>query len=346
MKATQRDFAAMAPKAARECSIFFFCGPDEAGASAAAEQICELIEDPGERVEIAGSTLRKDPAVLGDEARSVSLFGGARHIVVRAVGEEALEAIRVLIETNEAGAAEPCKVIVIATSASDKSRTAKLLEKRPDALVAMFYPPDLASVTAAVRRMADAAGLRLGGDLAERIARASGLDLRLARSEIEKLAIYCDATAQSPKSLSAEDLEAAGAACEDDGFAALVNAVMGGQLGRVDSELRRMREIGMNPVGLLLAIERRAALLAAVHSQLGPSANFDRMSRAEKGRLGIFFKEEREIRVQLMRWRPQKLERLVVRLMAAHRQLLANSHSAELFLAQELAEITRFAARR
>ena len=43
MKATQRDFASTARRAADQCGIFFFCGPDEAGASAAAQSITELL---------------------------------------------------------------------------------------------------------------------------------------------------------------------------------------------------------------------------------------------------------------------------------------------------------------
>ena len=175
MKATQRDFASTARRAAEQCGIFFFCGPDEAGASAAAQSIVQLLPQPSERVEISGADLRKDPALLGDEARSGSLFGDKRHIFVRANGDEAHDALQVLIETSEGGAGEAAPVLVVATSATDKSRTAKLLEKRKDALVAMFWPPDLQSVSASVRQMADAAGLRLGGDLAERIARAAGL---------------------------------------------------------------------------------------------------------------------------------------------------------------------------
>ena len=89
MKATQRDFAATAPRAARECRIFFFCGQDEAGAAAAADRIAALLDGPGERVELSGAELRKDPVLLGDEARSTSLFGDKRHIVVRASGEGA-----------------------------------------------------------------------------------------------------------------------------------------------------------------------------------------------------------------------------------------------------------------
>ncbi len=346
MKATQRDFAQTAERAAAQCSIFFFCGPDEAGAAAAAQRIVELLPEAGERCEISGADLRSDPARLGDEARSTSLFGDKRHILVRANGEEAHDALKALIETGEAGAGDAAPVLVVATSATDKSRTAKLLEKRKDALVAMFYPPDLAAVTMSVRGMADAAGLRLGGDLAERIARAAGLDVRLAQSEVTKLALYCDASPQAPKQASAADLEAIGAATEDDGFMPLVNAVLSGELGKLDRELRRMREHGMNPVGLLLAVERRAAQLAQIAAQLGPRGSLDDLGRGEKAQLGIFFREERDMRNQLRAWHRRKLERLGPRLLEAHRALLANSQAAETLVAQELVEIARFASRR
>jgi len=235
-----------------------------------------------------------------------------------------------------------------------KSRTAKLLEKRKDALVAMFYPPDLMSVAGSVRTMADSAGLRLGGDLAERIARAAGLDVRLAQSEVDKLALYMDADLQSPKQVSAEDYAEIGAATEEDGFGPLVNAVMGGEMGKLPTEVRRMKELGLNPVGLLLALERRAAQLAQISAKLGNRGSLDNLGRGEKAQLGIFWKEEREIRVQLGAWqkpagrgsKQSKLDRLIPRLVELHRSLLSNSQAAELLLAQDLAQIARFAARR
>lgn len=354
MKATQKDFARGLPAGATSLRIFFFCGPDEAGASAAANRLAAACPDAGERVELAGADLKRDPALLGDEARSTSLFGGARHIWVRASGDEAHDALQFLIETGEAGAGEAAPVIVVATSATDKSRTAKLLEKRKDALVAMFHPPDLSSVASAVRAMADAAGLRLGGDLAERIARGAGLDVRLAQSEIDKLALYCDADPQSPKSATLEDHAAIGAATEEDGFAPLVNAVLGGELGRLGGEVRRMRELGLNPVGVALALERRAAQLAQIAARIGPGGKIQSLGPGEKMSLGIFFREERAIIQQFERWtapasrgsQATRLDRLIGRLVALHRTLLANSQAAELLLAQELAEIARFAAKR
>lgn len=341
MKATQRDFAGMAAQAAAQARVFFFCGPDEAGTHDAAARIVSLLKDPGERVELAGADLRKDPVRLGDEARSVSLFGDSRHILARVNGDEAHDAIENLL----AGEGEPCPVLIVASSATDKSRTAKLLAGRPDALVAMFYPPDLRSVTATVRNMADAAGLRIGGDIAERIARGAGLDTRLAQSEVTKLALYLDASPESPRSGDAAALDAIGASTEEDGMSPLVNAVLGGETGRIAHELRRMRELGMNPVGLLLAIERRAAQLAALAAKLGPKDDVTALVKSEVAARRVFFKEERDVANQLRRWRGRKLERLVDRLMALHRTLLTHSQDAELLLAQGLAEITRAAAR-
>ena len=342
MKLTSRDFAAKARDVATNCSVFFFCGQDEAGASAAANDIAAMLPDPGERVEIPGAELRSDPAKLGDEARSTSLFGDKRHIWSRVAGDEAHEALKTLLETGDMGAGEACPVIVVATSATDKSRTAKLLEKRKDAVVAMFYPPDLRSVTQSVRGMGDAAGLKLDGAVAERIARAANLDVRLAQSEVTKLATYLDATPQSPRPATIEHLDAIGAASEEDGFASLVNAVLAGHGPKVAAEIARMRQIGLNPVGTLLAIERRAAQLARISAALG-NRRYQDLDKGEKARLGIFWKEERDIAEQVQRWRGPKLDRLTLRLTELHRELLTNSQSSELLLAQGLTGIARVA---
>ncbi|MEQ1497732.1 MAG: DNA polymerase III subunit delta [Novosphingobium sp.] len=342
MKATQKDFKSQAPRAAREARVFFFCGPDEAGAHDAAHQIAALLSDPGERVELSGADLKRDPVRLGDEARSSSLFGDARHIWVRAAGDEVHDAVQNLLNAE----GEPCPVLIVATSATDKSRTAKLLAARSDALVAMFYPPDLRSAAASVRGMADAAGVTLSGDLAERIARAALLDTRLAASEVTKLALYLDAGPQAPRQARSEDLDAIGAACDDDGFMPLVNVVLGGEVAKLGAELGRMREQGLNPVGLLLAFERRAAQLAQLAARMGPHGKVREFIEAESNARRVFWKDQRDLIQQLAVWRGRKLGRLTERLIELHRQLLANSQNSELLLAHGLAEIARAAAPR
>ena len=57
MKATNRDFLQTAKRAGGKCRLFFLCGQDEAGASAAAAKIIEALPDAGERVDLSGGDL-------------------------------------------------------------------------------------------------------------------------------------------------------------------------------------------------------------------------------------------------------------------------------------------------
>lgn len=342
MKANQKEFRRDAARLVRESRIFFFCGPDEAGAAAAAETAVAQMVEPGERIELAGGDLKSDPVRLSDEARSSSLFGGSRHIWVRANGDDAHDAVKNLIETFDAGEGTgACPVLIVASSATDKARTAKLLEKRGDALVAMFYPPDLKTMAQEVRDMGAAIGLEMTDDISERISRASGLDLRIARSEVEKLALYCDASPQAPRRVDRTALDAIGAATEEDGFMPLVNAVLSGDAAAIPDEFRRMRELSLNPVGLLLAFERRAAQLAQLAARLGRGGNAGTFIESERRAHRVFWRDAGDLKVQLGHWRGQRLNRLVRRLAETHRALLSNSQAAETLLAQELVEIAR-----
>src|SRR5690606_10182025 len=140
------------------------------------------------------------------------------------------------------------------------------------------------------------AGLRnMTAELAERIARAAGLDVRLALSEVTKLALYLDASPQAPRTPTAEDLDVIGAKTEEDGFAPLVNAVLAGDLNRVPGELRRMREVALNPVGVLLAFERRAAQLAQLAAKLGRGGRINDLLDAEQKAHRLFWRDKADL---------------------------------------------------
>lgn len=345
MKATQRNFAQVAAGAGRAAKIWFFCGQDDAGAHAALAKVIAGLADPGEKVEIDGGELKRDPVRLADETRSTSLFGDSRHIIVRANGDDAHDALKVVTDADAADIAQGWPVFVIASSATDKSRSAKLLEKRDDAVVVMFYTPDLASVTNEVRRLADSAGLRMGSELAQRIAGSVGLDVRMAASEIDKLALYLDAAPQAPRTATAADLDAIAAETEDDGMNALVDAVLSGDVAAVPGELARFRQLGLNPVGTVLAMERRAAQLVQIAARMGQGGDVAAFVSNEVQARRIFFKEQAAITRQLQCWRGPRLQRLTARLIALHRQLLADSQAAPLLFVAGCTEIARASRR-
>jgi DNA polymerase-3 subunit delta len=340
MKATQKTFSGMLDRALGQAKVFYFCGADEAGAGDAAARVITRLGD-AERVDFTGAELKRDPVRLADEARSTSLFGDRRVLFVTMSGDEAHDAIATLIADPVAG----WPVLVLATGATDKSRVAKLLTDRDDALVCVFYTPELRTVSETARTFADAAGLRLGGAMAETIAIAAGLDTRIVRSEVDKLALYLDASPESPRTARAEDLVAIGTATIDDSMGPLVNATLGGMVDRLGHELPRLASGDINPVGLLLAFERRAVQLAQLAARAGTGSNLNNFLDSEIQARRVFFRDKADLMLQLHKWRGARIERLLNRLALLHRALLTDSACAHLRMSQAVVEIARVSAR-
>lgn len=340
MKATHKTFAGMVERALGRVRVFYFCGADEAGAGDAAARVIARI-DAAQMIEFTGADLKRDPTRLTDEARSTSLFGDTTVIRIAMAGDDAHDAIANLLDDPVAG----WPVIAVASGATDKSRVAKLLELRDDALVTVFHPPDLNAVIEMVRNAGEAAGLRLSLPLAQRLAQAAALDTRIARSEIEKLALYCDASPQSPKTPSPDDMTAIGTVTSDDSMAPLVNATLGGMTERLHHELPRLTCGDFNPVGLLLALERRAVQLAQLTARMGSNGNVNKFMDQEAQARRVFFKDKADLTLQLHKWRGVRLERLLTRLAALHKSMLTDSNNAALRLQQSIVEIARAACR-
>ncbi len=340
MKATPKTLAGTLDRALRQARVFYFCGADEAGAGDAAALVASRLGE-AERVDLAGADLRRDPLRLADEARSTSLFGDRRVIMVNTAGDEAHDAVARLVADPVPG----WPVLVVASSATDKSRLAKLLTDRDDALVCVSYPPDLAAITATARALADAAGVHMGSTLAQSIALAAGLDTRVVRSELDKLALYLDASPASPRNATEADLAAIGTATVDDAMAPLVNAALGGVAERLARELPRLAAGDINPVGLLLAFERRAVQLAALAAKAGSAASLNQFLDGEIQARRVFFRDKPDLMLQLHKWRGARMERLLSKLAALHRALLTDSQGAQLRMQQAIVEIARVSAR-
>ena len=75
-------------KAPAETRFFLFHGPDDSGSRALAKALGAAMGAEAERIDLAGAELKADPARLADEAASISMFGGARWILVEPAGDE------------------------------------------------------------------------------------------------------------------------------------------------------------------------------------------------------------------------------------------------------------------
>jgi DNA polymerase-3 subunit delta len=292
-----------------------------------------------ERVDLAGSELKSDPARLADEAASISLFGGARYIWVEPAGDEATDAVSALIEASSAG--NP--VVVLAGALKPTSKLLKLALAAPCALALASYVPDGRDADKLVLEMAREYGLNMRPDVARRIADASGCNRAIIAQELEKFAIFLDAAPERPKPLENDVLDVLGAASEEGDLSRLVDSVSGGDSASLEAELLRLSSEGIEGIALIRAMLRRMSLLSKLRAEVDRGNSVDAVMASHSK--ALFWKEKPAVAQQLSRWRSDILAKGMGRLLEAERQVKAPGGLGPIAVDEELFAICRQAAR-
>lgn len=316
---------------------FLLYGPDQASSRALADRLAKAIGGDAERVDLDGATLAKDPARLADEAASISLFGGARYILVRG-GDEATEAVEALLDAPQAG--NP--VAIVAGALKPASRLLKLVTGSSDAMAFASYMPDARDAVPLVTGLAQPLGLRLTPDVARRIFEAAAGDRAVIGRELEKLALYVDASPENPGVAEQDALDAIGAGEGESSSAVLVDAVLTGAARDAVEELKQLAQAGEEGVPLIRRTLARLLQLASLRAEADASSVEAALAKAGKS---IFWKEQKTIEAELRRWSAPELARLIGRLTAVQAKLLAPATAGPVLVADELLMIARVAGR-
>ncbi|MEA3064278.1 MAG: polymerase subunit delta [Sphingomonadales bacterium] len=319
--------------------FFLLYGPDEAGSQSLVRLAAAGAGEQAERVDLSGAELRGDPARLADEAASISLFGGARYIVVQPAGDECLAAVEALLQAPAAG--NP--VLLLAGALKPASKLLKLALAEPAALALASYAPEGQEAERLVLEMARAEGLAVRPDVARRLADACAGNRAILALELQKLALYLDAAPDRVKPLDHEALDAVGAAAEEGDLSRLVDSVGSGNAAMLEAELLRLAGEGVEGIPLIRAVLRRMSLLSRLRAQVERGNSPDAVM-ASHGK-SLFWKEKDAIGRQLSRWRPEALARSVSRLLEAERQVKAPGGLGPRAVDEELFAICRQAAR-
>ena len=319
--------------------FFLLYGPDDAGSHSLVKLAAAAAGAGAERVDLAGAELKADPARLADEAASMSLFGGARYIVVQPAGDECVAAVEALIEAPAAG--NP--VLLVAGALKPASKLLKLALGEPAALALASYPPEGQEAERLVLEMAKAEGLIARSDVARRLADACAGNRSILALELQKLSLYLDASPERPKPLDHEALDSVGAAAEEGDLSRLVDSVGNGNAGQLQAELLRLAGEGVEGIPLIRAVLRRMSLLSRLRAQVELGSSPDAVM-ASQGK-SLFWKEKDAVGRQLARWRSDALARSVSRLLEAERQVKAPGGLGPIAVAEELFAICRQAAR-
>lgn len=317
--------------------LALFHGADEAASADLAGKLIAHLG--GEVVALTPARLKEDPGTLPDEAAAVSMFGDRRVIRIDGAGEETVEAVGLLLAAPAAG--NP--VVMTAGALRKGSKLLSLIEDSAAAVAVVSYEPDARDAGRTVDAIAAEVGLQPTRDAAARLTAACAGDRALMRRELEKLALYLDASPGAPQRLTPEHLAAVGAAVDDADFAGLVDAVAGGRPADADRQIAKLTGQGIAGIGQLRAVARRLWLLAELRSAVDAGAS--PQTAVEGARPPIFWKERDRVSAQLQRWRSSGLRHALERLLAAERDIKKSGTAGDVLAAQALLAIAAMAAR-
>jgi DNA polymerase III subunit delta len=337
-KVTEADFIAAITKRP-DIRLFLVFGQDESAIADIAAQLASALGPEAERIDLDSDKIRNDPALLADEANSLSLFGGTRYIRLTVRREEGQAAFENLLE----GDADGAPVIAIAGNLTKTSKLRKLAESHKRAMAFICYIPNESEAAASVMKMASVAGLKLDRTLAARIARYTGQDRKLAAMEVEKLALYYDAAPDRPQTVEIAAFEALSAETGEENVQELVNKVMGGQVRELGTELVVARQMGVDAIRITRALQRRVTQLAGLRAKVDTGSAPAHVVESNRA---IFWKERSSMTNQLTRWPSARLAGLNGHLIDIEERLMAvKADLGSVLLEQELTKIARAAAR-
>lgn len=302
--------------------LYLLHGPDEAGSEALAARLGKAMGEGAERVDLDGAVLRGDPARLADEAAAISMFGDRRWIRVQPAGEEILPAVEALFAAPAAG--NPA--VVIAGNLRKTSKLLTLVEGQQAGLAIVSYAPEGRNAEALAVSLARELGLELPGAMARRLVALTQGERGLLAREIEKLALYLDATPDAPKAATREALDALGAEGGEQQLFRAASILLSGDLRAAEHEMARLRTSGGSLAGLArLTLQRAIGLAQDGHRGPRPGGRGDE--------------------ALAQRWNAADLARAIHGLAEAERTSRLSYGIGEPVLAQALITVARLAAR-
>jgi len=335
VKANANQIRAAIDATSPDIRLFLLHGPDEAGAQELAARVARKMGPEAERVDIEPSTLKSNPGRLADEAASLSLFGGARHIRISGAGEESLEALTLLLDMERTG--NP--VVAIAPSLKGTAKVVKLAQASPYAMAFACYVPEGAEADKLVSTIAREFGMRTTGDTATRLAAASGNDRAVMTRELEKLALYLDAAPDRPREIDDAALDAIGADLGETEISRVIDAAIDGRPDIVGAELARLDEAGVSPVPILRQLARRLMTLAELRAQVDAGAGVAQVTDS------VFFREKAITARALRHWRSDKLAGAIDRIRQAERGMMGAATAGSVLAHTAIVAVGRMAAR-
>jgi len=318
--------------------FYLFHGQDEAGSRALGERLLQALG--ATKFAVNASAIKSDPAALADEAGAMSLFGGKRAIWIEPATRDIEEGVIALLE----GAPPESPVIAIAGALNKTSALLKMAEAAPGALAYVSYMPEGQDAERLAVDLGRRVGLKIGPAVAARLAAACANDQAVIGREIEKFALFLEASPEAPKALEHDTLDAVGAESSEGDFNGFADIALSGDLARLADELAALSSAGTEAIPVLRALQRRLLMLAPLRARVergeSPDAVMTSMGRS------LFWKDKALVAKLLTRWPAARLATVSERAASLEQALMLTPAPEREALGEELLAIARAARAR
>ena len=337
MKASRASVGRSLDRPGPEIRFSLFHGPDEGQSRALAARLLEGLG--AEKYSIAGGAVKSDPALLADESGAISLFGGKRLIWIEPAGDEIAPGVEALLELEAAES----PAVAIAGALRRTSALLRLAESSRQALAFAAYAPEGADAERMVADVGRRFGLKVGPPVAARLADACGNDQAIVAQELQKLALFIDASPQSPKELDHDAIDAVGADLAEGDVLHLADLALAGRLGDLAAELAVLSR-GAEAIPVVRALQRRLLQLAPARARIergeSPDSVMTSMGRS------LFWKDKPAVAKMLSLWDSKRLATIVERAGELERTMIFSDAPGQESLGEELIAIARAAGSR
>ncbi|HEX6741016.1 MAG TPA: DNA polymerase III subunit delta [Sphingomicrobium sp.] len=337
MKASKASIGRSIDQPAAGMRFYLLHGPDEAQSRALAGRLLEGLG--ADKFAVAAGAVKSDPALLADEAGAISLFGGKRLIWIEPAGDEIAAGVEALLEL--ATAESPA--VAIAGALRKTSALLKLAEASPLALAFAAYAPEGADAERMVAEVGRRFGLKISSPVAARLADSCGNDQAIVTRELDKLALYIDASPQSPRELDHDAIDAVGADLAEGDQLHLADLALAGRVADLAAELALLAR-GAEGIPVVRALQRRLLQLAPARARMERGESLDAVMTS-MGR-SLFWKDKPAVARMLSRWDSGRLATIAERAGELERTLMFSAAPDQEALGEELIAIARAAAAR
>jgi DNA polymerase-3 subunit delta len=318
--------------------FYLFYGPDEAQSRALAARLLEGLG--AAKAQLAPGAVKSDPASLADEAGAMSLFGEKRVIWVEPASDDTTAGVTALLE----GPPGENPVVAIAGALKTSSSLAKLAEASPHALAFRAYLPEGQDAERMIIDLGRRVGLAIAPAVAARLAESCGNDQAVAAQELDKLALFVDASPHRPKDLDDSAIDAVGAASVEGDFLRLADLALAGEVEQLVDELARLPAGGSEAIPVVRSLQRRLLMLAPARARVERGERVDAvMASLFKA---LFWKDKAKVQRMLSRWSAEDLATVGDRAGKLERSLMFTQAPNREALGEELLAIARKARSR